>query len=100
MLESNKIPESIKQEQRLYRLKEQYECLSCEVVVFKEFRQAPISICKGNGGPIEMAQMIKVIRDVADRLEQEFPETKEIMPMLKNPNLRTAYKEVTNKYEL
>lgn len=85
----------IQEMQRINRIKENNECLTCEVVITKEFREAPISIVQGNGGPIEMAQMVKTLMDVAESLKKEFPEINEIIPMLnKNSGMRTAYKQV------
>ena len=83
----------IQEIQKINRLKEENECLTCEVVITKEFREAPISIVQGHGGPIEMAQMVKTLTDVAKSLKREFPEINEIIPMLnKNGGMRTAYK--------
>ena len=63
--------------------------------ITKEFREAPISIVQGHGGPIEMAQMVKTLTDVAESLKREFPEINEIIPMLnRNGGMRTAYKQV------
>ncbi len=85
----------IQEMQRINRIKENNECLTCEVVITKEFRETPISIVQGNGGPIEMAQMVKTLMDVAESLKKEFPEINEIIPMLnKNSGMRTAYKQV------
>ena len=83
------------QMQRINRIKENNNCLTCEVVITKEFREAPISIVQGHGGPIEMAQMVKTLTDVAESLKREFPEINEIIPMLnRNGGMRTAYKQV------
>lgn len=85
----------IQEIQKINRLKEENECLTCEVVVVKEFKKAPVSIVQGNGGPIEMAQMAKVLMDVAEQLKKEFPEINEIIPMLdKNGGMKTAYKQI------
>lgn len=85
----------IQEIQKINRLKEENECLTCEVVITKEFREAPISIVQGHGGPIEMAQMVKTLTDVAKSLKREFPEINEIIQMLnKNGGMRTAYKQV------
>lgn len=85
----------IKEMQRINRIKENNKCLTCEVIITKEFKQPPISVVQGNGGPIEMAQMVKTLIDVAESLKKEFPEIKEIIPMLnQNNGLKTAYKEV------
>ena len=87
--------------QKINRLKEENECLTCEVVVVKEFKKAPVSIVQGNGGPIEMAQMAKVLMDVAEQLKKEFPEINEIIPMLdKNGGMKTAYKKVESWEDL
>lgn len=91
----------IQEIQKINRLKEENECLTCEVVVVKEFKKAPVSIVQGNGGPIEMAQMAKVLMDVAEQLKKEFPEINEIIPMLdKNGGMKTAYKKVESWKEL
>lgn len=85
----------IQEIQNINKLKEENECLTCEVVVVKEFKKASVSIIQGNGGPIEMAQMAKVLMDVAEQLKKEFPEINEIIPMLdKNGGMKTAYKKV------
>jgi len=85
----------IKEMQRLNKIKEENECLICEVVITKEFKQPPISVVQGNGGPIEMAQMVKTLIDVAESLTKEFPEIKEILPMLNKKNgMKTAYKQI------
>lgn len=85
----------IEETQKINRIKSENECLVCEVVITKEFKHAPISIVQGNGGPIEMAQMVKTLMDVAESLKKEFPEINEIIPMLnKNSGMRTAYKQV------
>ena len=85
----------IQEIQRINRIKEKNDCLICEVVITKEFKEAPISVVQGNGGSIEMAQMVKTLTDVAESLKREFPEIKEIIPMLnQNSGMRTAYKQV------
>ena len=77
------------------KIKSENDCLVCEIVVTKEFKHPPMSIVQGNGGPIEMAQMVKTLTDVAESLVREFPEIKDIMPMLNQTNgMRTAYKQV------
>lgn len=45
----------IQEIQRINRIKRENDCLVCEVVITKEFKEAPISIVQGHGGPIEMA---------------------------------------------
>lgn len=85
----------IQQKQKINRIKENNVCLTCEVIITKEFKEAPISVVEGNGGPIEMAQMVKTLNDVADSLKMEFPEINEIIPMLnQNNGMRTAYKQI------
>ena len=85
----------IQETQRINRIKASNDCLTCEVVITKEFKEAPISIVQGHGGPIEMAQMVKTLTDVAESLKKEFPEINEIIPMLnQNNEMRTAYKNV------
>lgn len=85
----------IQEMQRINRIKENNDCLTCKVVITKEFKEAPISVVQGNGGPIEMAQMVKTLTDVAESLKKEFPEIKEIIPILnQNSGMRTAYKQV------
>ena len=87
--------------QRLNRIKEKNDCLVCEIVITKEFKEAPISIVQGNGGPIEMAQMAKTLIDVAESLKREFPEIKNIIPMLnENGGMKTAYKKVESWEDL
>ena len=58
----------IEETQKINRIKSENECLVCEVVITKEFKHAPISIVQGHGGPIEMAQMVKTLTDVANSL--------------------------------
>lgn len=85
----------IEEVQRIKRIKENNKCLTCEVVITKEFKEPPISIVQGNGGPIEMAQMAKVLIDMAEQLKREFPEINEIIPMLdRHGGMKTAYKKV------
>ncbi len=85
----------IEEVQRIKRIKENNKCLTCEVVITKEFKEPPISIVQGNGGPIEMAQMAKVLIDIAEQLKREFPEINEIIPMLdRHGGMKTAYKKV------
>ena len=85
----------IREMQKINRIKENNDCLTCEVVVTKGLKVGPISVVQGNGGPIEMAQMVKTLIDVAESLKKEFPEINEIIPMLnKNSGMRTAYKQV------
>lgn len=85
----------IQETQKMNRIKAENDCLVCEVVITKEFKEAPISIVQGNGGPIEMAQMVKTLIDVAESLKKEFPEINEIMPLLnKHGGMKTAYKKV------
>ena len=85
----------IQETQRINRVKEKNDCLVCEVVITKEFKEAPISIVKGHGGLIEMAQMAKTLVDVAEQLKREFPEIREIIPILnERGGMKTAYKKV------
>lgn len=91
----------IEETQKLNKIKRENECLVCEVVVTKEFKHTPISIIQGHGGPIEMAQMAKTLIDVANSLIREFPEIKDIIPMLnQNSGMRTAYKSVEKMEDL
>lgn len=88
----------IEETQKLNKIKRENECLVCEVVVTKEFKHTPISIIQGHGGPIEMA---KTLIDVANSLTREFPEIKDIIPMLnQNSGMRTAYKSVEKMEDL
>lgn len=85
----------IQETQRINRIKAENDCLTCEVVITKEFKEAPISIVQGHGGPIEMAQMAKTLIDVAEQLKREFPEIQKIIPMLdEHGGMKTAYKKV------
>ena len=85
----------IQEIQRVNKIKRENDCLVCEVVITKEFKEAPISIVQGHGGPIEMAQMVKTLIDVAESLKREFPEIKNIIPMLNQKGgMKTAYKKV------
>ena len=86
---------AIQETQKINRVKEENDCLTCEVVVTKEFKEAPISIVQGHGGTIEMAQMAKTLIDVAEQLKREFPEIRKIIPMLNEyGGMKTAYKQV------
>lgn len=81
--------------QEINRIKAENDCLICEVVVTKEFKEAPVSIVKGLGGPIELAQMINTLIDVSEQLKNNFPETKQIIPMLKEQGgMKTTYRKV------
>ena len=87
--------------QETQRIKEKNECLTCEVVITKEFKEAPISIVQGHGGPIEMAQMAKTLVDVAEQLKREFPEIQKIIPMLEErEGMKTSYKKGESWEEL
>lgn len=91
----------IQEIQNINRIKEKNDCLVCEVVITKEFKEAPISIVHGNGGSIEMAQMAKTLVDVAEQIKEQFPETKWIIPILnKHGGMRTSYKKVESWEEL
>ena len=39
----------IQEMQRINRIKENNDCLTCEVVITRKFKEAPISIVQGNG---------------------------------------------------
>lgn len=81
--------------QEINRIKAENDCLICEVVVTKEFKEAPVSIVEGHGGSIELAQMIKILIDVSEQLKNNFPETKQIIPMLKEQGgMKTTYRKV------
>ena len=91
----------IQETQRINRIKEKNECLTCEVVITKELKEVPISIVQGHGGPIEMAQMAKTLIDVAEQLKREFPEIQKIIPMLNEyGGMKTSYKKVESWEEL
>lgn len=88
----------IEERLKIKRIKENNECLICEVVITKEFKEPPMSIIQGNGTIIEMAQMAKVLTDVAEQLKKEFPEINEIIPMLSEQGgMKTAYKKVKSE---
>lgn len=88
----------IQERQKINRIKENNECLTCEVVITKEFKEPPISIVQGKGGPIEMAQMAKTLIDIAEQLKEQFPEIRRIIPILdKRGGMKTAYKKVENE---
>ena len=85
----------IQERQKINRINENNECLTCEVVITKEFKEPPISIVQGHGGPIEMAQMAKTLIDVAEQIKEQFPETRRIIPILnEHGGMKTAYKKV------
>lgn len=87
----------MKEMERMQKIKDNNECLVCEIVVAKEFKEKPMSILQGDGGTIEMAQMVKTLIDTAEALSREFPEVKKIIPMLnQSSGMKTAYKEVTS----
>lgn len=68
---------------------------------YKRFKEAPISIVQGHGGPIEMAQMANTLIDVAEQLKREFPEIQKIIPMLnEHCGMKTSYKKVESWEEL
>ena len=91
----------IQETQKINRIKAENDCLTCEVVITKEFKEAPISIVQGHGGPIEMAQMAKTLVDVAEQLKREFPEIQKIIPMLdEREGMKTSYKKVESWEEL
>lgn len=85
----------VEETQKINKIKSENDCLVCEVVITREFKHTPISIIQGYGGPIEMAQMVKTLTDVSESLVREFPEIKDIIPMLnQNSGMRTAYKSI------
>lgn len=85
----------IQEMQKINRLKSENDCLICEVVVPKELKHAPMSITYGDGGSIEMAMLIKCLEDVISCLKRNFPETEEIIPLLKNQGgMKEAYKKI------
>ena len=85
----------IQEIQRINRIKRENDCLVCEVVITKEFKEAPISIVQGHRGPIEMAQMAKTLIDVAEQIKKQFPETKSITrSRVEHGGMKTAYKKV------
>ena len=62
--------------QRINRIKRENDCLVCEVVITKEFKEAPICTVKGHGGSIEMAQMAKTLIDVAKQIKKTISRNK------------------------
>lgn len=88
----------IQEMQRINTIKEKNNCLVCELVITEEFKEPPISVVHGNGGKIEMAMMIKCLEDLAENLKSNFPETKNIIPILKHTGgLKEAYKEIVSE---
>ncbi len=88
----------IEEKQKINKIKAKNDCLVCEVVITKEFKEAPISIIEGNGGPIEMAQMVKTLVDVANQLKENFPEVKGIIPILnERGGMKMEYKRVERR---
>lgn len=46
--------------QKLNRLKEENDCLVCEIVIPRKFKEGPKSVIYGTGEEIEMAMLIKI----------------------------------------
>lgn len=86
----------IQEMQRLNRIKENNDCLVCEVVITKELKEQPMSVIQGNGGEIEMAMMIKCLYDIIEALKRNFPETEQILPLLRQSGggMKEAYKHI------
>lgn len=85
----------IQETQRINKIKENNDCLTCEIVITKEFKEPPIAIIRGYGGTIGMAQMAKCLIDIAEQIKQQFPETKRIIPILNEyQGMKTVYKKV------
>lgn len=80
--------------QKLNRLKEENDCLVCEIVIPRKFKEGPKSVIYGTGEEIEMAMLIKMLREVSDNMEYNFPEVKKIIPLLKKKELRESYKNI------
>lgn len=80
--------------QKINKLKKENECLVCEVVVPRKFKKGPKSVLYGTGENIEMAMLAKMLREVADNIEKNFPEVKEIIPMMKEKELKESYKHI------
>ena len=70
----------IQEIQRINRIKRENDCLVCEVVITKEFKE---------------------VIDVAEQIKKQFPETKRIIPILnEHGGMKTAYKKVESWEEL
>ncbi len=89
----------IQEMQKINRLKENNECLVCEIVIPKELKQSPASILHGTTGDIEMALMIQYLEGTIESIKQNFPEVKQILPLLKkHGSVKEAYKSIeTNR---
>lgn len=86
--------------QKINKLKKENECLVCEVVVPRKFSKGPKSVLYGTGENIEMAMLVKMLREVADSIEKNFPEIKEIIPLMKEKELKESYKHIEIMEEL
>lgn len=80
--------------QKINKLKRENDCLVCEVVVPRKFKKGPKSVLYGTGENIEMAMLTKILREVADNIEENFPNVKEIIPMLREKELKETYKSI------
>ena len=85
--------EQLEQLQKINRIKAENDCLICEIVVPRKFKHSPVSVVQGNGEMIEVAEMIKCLEDIANNLKQNFPETEEILPLIrKQAKYNESYK--------
>lgn len=85
--------EQLEQLQKINRIKAENDCLICEIVVPRKFQHSPVSVVHGNGGIIEFAEMIKCLEDMASNLKHNFPETEEVLPLLrKQSKYNESYK--------
>lgn len=84
----------IQETQRINRIKASNDCLVCEIVIPRKFKEGPKSVIYGTGEEIEMAMLIKMLREVSDNMEYNFPEVKKIIPLLKKKELRESYKNI------
>lgn len=85
----------IQEMQKINRMKENSECLVCEIVIPKELKEEPASILHGTCGNIEMAMMIQYLECTIKSIKQNFPEVNEVLPILKeHGSVKEGYKEI------
>ena len=85
----------IQEIQRMNKIKENNECLVCEIVIPKELKESPISILHGFGGNIEAALMIQYLEGTIESIKQNFPEVKQVLPIIKeHGSVKESYKSI------
>ena len=85
----------IQEIQKMNKIKENNECLICEIVIPKELKESPVSILHGTGGSIEAAIMVEYLEGTIESIKQNFPGVKNILPMVKqHGSVKEAYKSI------